>query len=420
MHAPSSLSEWPDLPQDVLREISGRLRDSGDLVRFHAVCKPWRDTAGTPTTTKQCLLPWLLAPDKRFSIFLKLRCIFSRTSYRALPPFSFRERNWVTSEDGRAVWYLAEGPNPSLRDTLTGAVAFLLPPFPQKSGRWEGPPSGVVYRDGTVFLRRRSYHDHDGTAKLRAALLRPGDAAWMVVERTFRSADLKNLYLSYYRGKMLMVVNGPVVTPDDEAGVGDVLAVQRPSTPCEMEDDYFYVQSYVVESGDELLCVSMYVRKDYPRAFGGKASVSGLLGALLVRVHALEDENRWRWVSKHGGSLSDRVLFLGYPNSFAVESSRLSGDAVSGGCAYFVYQDLHVKRNQPCFVFRYNLIEDKAMLVEQLPQGWYGDVCTWIFRQPSIAPIQVYIQYVKNIISYVIIVLTPFGNKLYFVCPGNR
>jgi hypothetical protein len=69
------MSQWPELLPDVLRDISGRLRDAGDLVSFHAVCKPWRGSHDP--RRKQLGLPWL-APDSMipFSMFLNMRCIF--------------------------------------------------------------------------------------------------------------------------------------------------------------------------------------------------------------------------------------------------------------------------------------------------------------------------------------------------------
>ncbi|KAM0896836.1 hypothetical protein ACQ4PT_022947 [Festuca glaucescens] len=189
---------WPELPPDVLREISRHLGDAGDFVHFHAVCKPWRDShEPARTTRKQWVLPWLLAPDnKKIPPPPRLRCVFSRTTYRARPPFSeVRLRNWVASADGTIVWYLAERPSLSLRDPLTGAVTLILPPFPHENGRWEASPSGVVYSDGTVLFRCLSVHDD--TTKFKVALLRPGDLAWMVVERRFKSADLNDMYISY-------------------------------------------------------------------------------------------------------------------------------------------------------------------------------------------------------------------------------
>ncbi|KAM0860128.1 hypothetical protein ACQ4PT_046776 [Festuca glaucescens] len=377
---------WPELPPDVLREVSRHLGDARDFVHFHAVCKPWRDShEAARTTRKQWVLPWLLAPDNNKTP-LRLRCVFSRTTYGARPPFSEgRLRNWVASADGTAVWYLAERPSLSLRDPLTGAVTLLLPPFPQDNGRWESSPRGVVYSDGTVLFRCLSVHDD--TTKFKVALLRPGDLAWMVVERTFKSVDLYDLYICYYQGKIIITVDGPVMTPDDEAGVGDVLVVPR---PCEL-DDYYHERSYVLESRGELLCVSIYTNQDYPEAFGGAASVPGLVRALYVSVHTLQEEGssvpgKMRWVRKHGDLLADRMLFLGWPSSFAVDASRLSGHAVSGGCAYFVYWDDGVVPNRPCCVFRYNLIDNMAKFVDRLPEGWNRSLNTWLFHQPSIAP----------------------------------
>ncbi|CAM0885538.1 unnamed protein product [Alopecurus aequalis] len=385
MHAPLSLPDWPDLPLDVLREISGRLHNAADYVHFHAVCKPWRQTAAGTGMTKRSFLPWLLAPEMTLSILLNLRCVFSRTSYRALPPFSIRQsqRNWVASADGTAVWYFADSPSPSLRDPLTGAVSRFLPPFPHEDSGWEGSPTGVVYGDGTVLLDTKFIHHDYEMTKFRAALLRPGDTAWTVVEKTFASSVSAYLYVAYHRGKILITVDGLTLTPEEEFGVGDLLAVPTPWMPDKL-DDYLYM-SYVLESRGEFLCVSVHVNPD---VIGGKPGVADLVAALSVSVHALEDDEpaqgKRRWVTKDGGSLADRVFFLGWPNSFAVDASRLSGDAVIGGCAYFVYQMM----NEPCYVFSYNFLDDKLKFVERLPQGQKTDMYMWLVPQPSISPIQ--------------------------------
>jgi hypothetical protein len=400
--APSTLSHWPNLPPDVLREISSRLHDPRDLVRFHAVCKPWRDTAAGRKTRTQSLLPWLLAPDKLvdpLSISVHLRSVFSRTSYWARSPFSVRCRSWVASADSTAVWYYADR---RLRDPFTGVATLPLPPFPRDKGRWETSPSGVVYSDGTVLLH--SFTKRGDLTKFRAALLRPGQgdaaAGWMVVDRTFRTHDLYGMCVSYYRGKVVITVNGDdLLTPDYKVGIGDVLAVQRPLTLGEIDEyhgyDYRFQYCYMLESRGELLCVSIYLNRDYPHAFGGKAGVAGLVRSLSVTVHALELEegSAPTWVRKDGGSLADRVLFLGWPNSFAVDAMQLGGgddDAVSAGCAYFVYFDFRVTTDRPCYVFRYNLVDDKAKFVERLPEWWAHNMYMWLFPQPSLAPIQVH------------------------------
>ncbi|WVZ80306.1 hypothetical protein U9M48_027796 [Paspalum notatum var. saurae] len=87
--------------------------------------------------------------------------------------------------------------------------------------------------------------------------------------------------------------------------------------------------------------------------------------------------------------MADRVMFLGRPSSFAVDAARFG---MSGaGCAYFVVKSQHyggiwsksaLKR---CRLFRYNFIDGKSELVEQLPAEWRDEACTWLTPQPSFA-----------------------------------
>jgi hypothetical protein len=195
----------------------------------------------------------------------------------------------------------------------------------------------------------------------------------------------------YHRGKILITAGDTVPTPDSsEVAVGNVQVVSRPWMPSEF-DQHYCQRYYVLESRGELLCVSVYISHHY--VFAGKTSVPGLVRSISMTVHGLQEEECW--VRKDGGSLADRVLFLGWPNSFAADVSRLSGDAVSAGCAYFVYRDHDFGPYQAC-VFRYNLLDDKVKFVERLPEDWNSDVCMWLFPQPSIAPTEVYISTPSN------------------------
>lgn len=142
---------------------------------------------------------------------------------------------------------------------------------------------------------------------------------------------------------------------------------------------------YGLETRGELLWVSVHVRKDYEHR---GSNVSDLVSALSMSVHVLKEEmpsGKMRWVRKDKGSLAGRVLFLGSPNSFAVDASQLGGDAVSGGCAFFVHDSYPWL--EPCCVFWYSLIDDKAKFVEQLPKGRHNEKCTWLFPQPTISQI---------------------------------
>uniref|UniRef100_A0ACD5XJ16 Uncharacterized protein n=1 Tax=Avena sativa TaxID=4498 RepID=A0ACD5XJ16_AVESA len=285
-----------------------------------------------------------------------------------------RPRTWVASTDGTAVWYFRAGRNPSLHDPLTGVVT-LLPPFPKEKDcrRWEGSTSGIVYSDdGTVLLRSLSRHRN--TTKFRAAVLLPGATAWKVVDRTLvvvGSHELDDIYSYYYRGKIRITApRGLFPAPDLH---------------------YKFMQSYMLESHGELLCVSVYISLLHYTEDSG-SGVAGLLRALSVTVHVMLEEEEsppgvMLWARKDCKSLADSVLFLGWPTSFAMDASRLHSDAASGGCAYFVYHDVDVMSNKACHVLiRYNLIDNKAKFVERLPEAWNNDMFMWLFPQPSIAP----------------------------------
>uniref|UniRef100_M8AZB6 Uncharacterized protein n=1 Tax=Aegilops tauschii TaxID=37682 RepID=M8AZB6_AEGTA len=112
-----------------------------------------------------------------------------------------------------------------------------------------------------------------------------------------------------------------------------------------------------------------------------------IVDALSMSMHTLEEvtkgPEKLMWPRKDGRSMEDRVLFLGWPDSFAVDASRLG---VTGGFAYFLYYDDQGGRlpHERHGMFRYNTTE----FVEWLPQGWDSDMCMWLLPQLTIAPIQ--------------------------------
>ncbi|XBH94392.1 hypothetical protein VPH35_085179 [Triticum aestivum] len=303
---------WSDLPADVLREVSGRVRAAADFVSFHAVCKKWRGSRDPPSrarATRTQFLPWLLAPPDEEPDHLKFRCVFSKASYRVVPPSPVPRRNWVCSTDGAGVWYLAvdEHLRPSLHDPLTGAVAH-LPTFPWGEGF---NPCGVIYDDGTTFL-----HSYNERGWFRAALLRPGDAEWTAVERTLEAPSIwyREFCATYHGGKIMVTADASlwhVLTPDGDDG-DDVLVPSPPPCLPSEEEPSSRQYSHVLESCGELLWVVVQVQL---RSY---TPMSGLRPVLSVLVHALGEETtsslekKTRWVRKDGHSLTDRVLFLGW------------------------------------------------------------------------------------------------------------
>ncbi|CAM0947492.1 unnamed protein product [Alopecurus aequalis] len=323
---------WSDLPADVLREISARVSLSADFVFFHAVCKPWRNSRDPPlsrrATTTQ-FLPWLLAPaQKESSASLKFWCVFSKSCYHATPESPVpRERNWVCRVDGTAVW-------------------------------------------------------------LTAALLNPEGAEWTVVKRAFQAARFGEFYATYHGGKIMVTVEASlwyVITLDGHAH--DVL-VPKPSN-CTPWWQYLRQYNYLLESRGELLWALVEVQSCDQHG----PPIWLCTHKLSLSVHALEEEEdsatkkkTMRWVRKDGHSLVDRVMFLGWPNSFAIDASLMGGE--HGACAYMAYSgDKDVPPDQ-VGVFRFNLISNEAEFIDRLPRDWNEGRCTWIIPQPAITPIQ--------------------------------
>jgi hypothetical protein len=172
-----------------------------------------------------------------------------------------------------------------------------------------------------------------------------------------------------------------VVLPDG-AVAGDVLV---PLPAC----NYPSHSNYIFESRGELLWVSVHAWIKHSYENGEEVASSSR--TLSVLVHALEDDasalTKMRWVRKDGPSVSDRVFFLGSPNSFAMDAPQLGGH---GGCVYFVYCNHSKALPDELFgVYRYNLVDGKTEFVERVPPGWDNEKCTWLLPQPSMSPIQV-------------------------------
>jgi hypothetical protein len=88
---------------------------------------------------------------------------------------------------------------------------------------------------------------------------------------------------------------------------------------------------------------------------------------LSLTLHALvgpDSGGKMHLVARDGQSFRDRVLFLGLPASFTAKATHL------GGFAYFVFNRC---------LYRYNLINGVAELVERVRPGWGSDrVLMWL------------------------------------------
>ncbi|XBI24181.1 hypothetical protein VPH35_049306 [Triticum aestivum] len=368
-------TRWPDLPADLLREISSRLRATADFVRFHAVCKLWSAsheptmTAATITTDHFHLLPWPLSPYKKDDDSLEYRRLFSEAGYRTPPPISSMGMNWLASNDDTTVRYFTVSPSirpTTLSNPLFGGALSHPPLFPQGFQLGENP-SGIVYSDGTILLYSKHNMIDEYMSEFRAALLCPGDDQWTVVQRNLEETFLGEFCIAYFSGNILVAVSDllwyALMKSTTAMSEEDVL-VHRPwSLP---DDLYDYDYNYVLQSRGELLWVTVHIMMNYR----GKQLCRGLVHGVLMFIHSLEQVD---------DDLADRVLFLGWPNNFAVEASLLG---VDGGLAYFVFSDDKDSYPWPEWhgLFRYNRKNMTA-------QGWDNEMCTWLNPQLTITPI---------------------------------
>ncbi|KAI5001456.1 hypothetical protein ZWY2020_026106 [Hordeum vulgare] len=264
---------WSDLPPDLAREISGYLHDATDLVRFHAVCRPWRGSwcpmaaaAAATTTTTAWFLPWLLAAvNHQDSTRLEMRCVLSNSNYRSQPLLSEPWGNWVTSPNGTALLCLTiQDLRPSLHDLLTGSTAY-LPLLPRNLGLWEvNKPCGVVYGGDTTLLYSVSYSEGEGgprsTARFKAALLGPGAAEWTIVEWTIERINWvgwspkHDVCVAYHGGAILVNMKPGIWRLET-----DVALVKSQGTPVVQVCSGESTSNYLLESRDEVLWVSIEI-----------------------------------------------------------------------------------------------------------------------------------------------------------------
>ncbi|CAN6292147.1 unnamed protein product [Urochloa humidicola] len=409
---------WADLPPDLLRLISVHLHEAGDFLRLHSACQAWRDAA--PATLPQ-FLPWLLAPGRNAPSTAQFRSIFSKTTWCAPGTHKLRNR-WLAAEDGASAWLLtsdgAGSPSPSLRliDPFTGA-ATALPPFSGSAGEFIPGTDGFVLADGTVVLFAIECFFKYGCFAM-AAVLRPGDAAWVEGQAHLLMKHPDFRAAAYHDGAIVLAGLRTVETVkltetsggNGGDGVPDAIASTRWDDPPWKNTVLGQSQPrrrriYTFKSRGELLAACLLLPDTTEQDGGGDPpGALALAGAMSVSVYALEPQvggggggNNPRWVWRDAWSLRDRVLFLGCPTSFAVDAARLGGAVGGGGCAYFVLSSRKAgearRKDVPDArrVYRYSFDDGGATVVEELPTGAGWDdveLMTWLAPRPSIARVR--------------------------------
>ncbi|CAO2148155.1 unnamed protein product [Urochloa humidicola] len=319
-------SAWSYLPFDLLRDISCRLHVTGDYIRFHATCKPWRDTL-PPPSCRPTFLPYLLAPVDCTG-HQTARCIFSpksghrRHSAAAIEfDIPVRDRRWVVADatmDGDTVtasWLLASSrESTTLVNPLSGPSLVALPPLPNGIKHWVKHAAGVLSGDGTVFLYGIPPSQMQWHMPIWAAILRPVSSTWTALKTNCylfsTERDMDRYSVTYRDGKIILWDNSEgtwtiLPTEDDqfESTYGSMPRELGKSLQC----------MYTVESRGELLVACVRVKTDSKyckdmRDYCPASDIDSFVSALSVSVYSLQkvQGGKLMWVRMDTRSLADR------------------------------------------------------------------------------------------------------------------
>jgi hypothetical protein len=379
-----------DLPPELLPCIAGHLHAAVDVVRFHAVCREWRD-ALRYLPRRPSFLPWLLAPwptpdDDTAAAGGACRCVFSRTTYHA-PGLGNRDKR-VAHYDGGASWFVGG----LFVNPLTGRAAACAVDDPYLSDWIDNEGSRCIFSgDGTLLTC--CFYDAGPPLSIYGAIWCPDyQQVWKRLGDA--DSDERACAVAYHDGAAVCVDLARCYV--HEIG-GPAAGDQTTFLPLPDEPGKVRRRSYLLELRGELLLTSVLQDAgctDDDDDDDDRLSVSVHAFDLVAALNALDQLDAavdgagggdppspsvW---GKMDGATGDHVLFLGYPSSFAVEAARYGGE-VPGGSAYFV------GRSKPCRVYRCSFKDDgtAATLVDTLPAGWNDERCMWFLPEPDIAPV---------------------------------
>lgn len=160
----TSADGWADLPSDLLVDVSRRLNEATDYVRFHAVCRPWRGTL-PPPPRHPAFLPWLvtLVSPRDATGHRKVRCVFSRSPTLRVRTVAIPDTHLVIKSGdvvaARVVLNSARRPEPTsgvLRSLFGPSPGTCLPMLPRR-GRFVAEPrhwNGLRRRHRPDLCRR--------------------------------------------------------------------------------------------------------------------------------------------------------------------------------------------------------------------------------------------------------------------------
>ncbi|KAG2610725.1 hypothetical protein PVAP13_4KG214600 [Panicum virgatum] len=362
---------WAELPADALSEIAGHLRDAGDLVRFLAVCRPWRGAPPPPRAPS--FLPCLVEPSGVFDDpGVGLHTPLSARKTRFLLPLPALRGKKVERSDASGGRVLAVSCSDGTRaaeliNPLNGDATSLPPPPRRIWPESRSASSGVVSRSGAVVLHANPH------LNLAAVLLRPGELVWEEVSVTFSvwARGVVDTRFMDEQDRVAAALCSSTVLPGAAACATAKLPRQPPRS-----------HRYLLEFRGELLCVDVVMRLPFHYKQVVLESVS---------VHRMQvgDEGRPRWVeSDHGRGDTDHLcFFLSSRGSFAVDAREYAGSAeVTGGCAFFCSWHPTITLVRRFYVvYKYSFRNGKVTVVAEL-HTFFDKLPMWFIPRPRMPP----------------------------------
>ncbi|XP_062205208.1 F-box protein At2g26160-like, partial [Phragmites australis] len=354
--------DWSTLPGDLVRLVSGRLHDPLDFLRLRAVCRSWRSVAASPPP----FLPWLLArPAYPTTAALSFFSLASGAARSVVAPSSSHR----LLDPTRSHLLLSDNPHLLLVNPLTGAQLPLpSSPFPASSpviqgylvpGADESPAPVVLYSAEKLFFHFRHPNPAGGE---------PTDSVDGWTEVPVAGLVAENMY---HDGKLFVCDDHGHVTAFDAATLAVVGAMPPLPPASHPRRDAFKCIAFV-PSGDELLCVIRYFRRD------GRGDLLEDCGGL--EVYRLEMEiGRERvdqplspqWVRMR--TIGNRMLFVGLYQGFSFHAADFAG--FKGDCIYC----FKLERAKRSSIYRFSMEDGRT---EELPGPWMH-ACTWFM--PSLS-----------------------------------
>lgn len=317
------MTNWSELPSDLLVLIAKRLICMEDFLAFGAVCNSWLLAADKNNfDPSQQQPPWLMLRKRKNKTSHEYFLSLTTLKIYKFPKRDANGKKYLASQG----WLFAIGKDfdVNLIHPLSGARV----PLPQmrtlKDSDCLFDRLHLIYK---AILSTNNPNDSRvaiiyGSGINKVAFCKVGEETWKTVEAAYPSSAIHDLV--YYKGRCYGVdILARVWVYDHEASNAQVLStIPReflPSYSTIRKPWQYFERFYLVESAGSLLVVSRE----------GK-SCGHVYGTTGFRVLELDVEDG---VWKRVNSLANRALFLGHSSSFSVQVAGKSG--CKADCIYF-------------------------------------------------------------------------------------